>query len=164
MAKLLRRTRAARDQISLDVLRQFRLVYGAMHRHFRETERRCGLSGAQAWMLREVSLQPGIGVGALAACLSIHQSTVSQLVNKLEQRGYLVRDAHPRDRRRTGLRVTSAGRSLARRLPRPAQGVLPHALAKLPRRSIGRLRAELVRLVSQLQARRSDSREHLADL
>ena len=165
MTKLPRKdARVTREQTTLEVLRQFRLVYGAVHRHFREVERRCGLSGAQAWMLREIARNPGIGVTELAARLAIHQSTTSQLVQKLESQRYVSRDAPSQDRRRVGLRITRSGARVVRCLPRPAEGVLPHALEELPHRSLRLLRAQLAVLVGHLETRRADARAHLGEL
>ena len=92
------------ERLTLEVLRQFRLVYGAVHRHFRAIERRCGLSGAQAWMLRELARAPSLGVTDLATRMSVHQSTASQLIEKLVRAGYVERAAHKEDRRRVRLR------------------------------------------------------------
>jgi len=165
MTKLPRKdARASRERATVEVLRQFRLVYGAVHRHFRDVERRCGLSGAQAWMLREISLHPGIGITDLAARLAIHQSTTSQLVQKLATQHFVTRDASARDRRRVGLRITRSGLRVVRCLPRPAEGVLPHALEELPHRSLRQLRAQLAILVGHLETRRADARAHLGDL
>lgn len=165
MTKLPRKeARSARDRTTLEVLRQFRLVYGAVHRHFREVERRCGLSGAQAWMLREISLHPGIGVTALAARLAIHQSTASQLANKLGAQRLVSRDSSSQDRRRVGLSITRSGARVVRSLPQPAEGVLPHALEELPHRSLRQLRAQLAVLVGHLETRRTDARAHLGEL
>ena len=157
--------RASREQLTLDVLRQFRLVYGAAHRHFREVEQQCGISGAQAWVLREITLQAGIGITELAARLAIHQSTASQLVEKLARRRYVARDSHAHDRRRVGLRATRSGERCVRNLPRPAQGVLPHALGRLPQRALRNLHSQLGVLVAHLVPRNgADAREHLSEL
>lgn len=166
MAKLPRApARASREQLTLDVLRQFRLVYGAAHRHFREVESRCGISGAQAWVLREITLQPGIGITELAGRLAIHQSTASQLVEKLARRRYVARDSHAEDRRRVGLRATQIGQRCVRTLPKPAQGVLPNALEKLPQRALRNLHSQLQLLVAQLRPRSGkDGREHLSEM
>ena len=45
------------------VLRRFRLVFNAVKTHFREVEKKAGISGAQLWALHVVHEHPGIGVG-----------------------------------------------------------------------------------------------------
>jgi len=153
------------DSLSLEVLKQFRLIYGAVHRHFRAVERRCGLSGAQAWMVRELARIPSLGVSELAKRMSVHQSTASQLVEKLVRAGHVERASDAGDRRRVRLQLTRSGATLARRLPPPAEGVLPRALATLPDASLRALRAHLARLITQLQTRRAqDARAPLGKL
>lgn len=153
------------DGLSLQVLKQFRLIYGAVHRHFRAVEQRCGLSGAQAWMVRELARVPSLGVSELAGRLSVHQSTASQLVEKLVRAGYVERTSHARDRRRVRLQLTRSGSALARRLPRPAEGVLPSALESLPDSSLRSLRTHLTKLISQIETRRiEDARAPLGKL
>lgn len=61
------------DELSLAVLRQFRVIFGSVRQHFREVEQQCGVSGSQLWLLHGART-PGIGVSALAQRLSIHQS------------------------------------------------------------------------------------------
>ena len=92
-----------RPLLLLDVLQQFRVIYGSMRQHFREVEQRCGLPGTQMWLLQEVQLKPGVGITALAGRLGIHQSTCSQLVEKLVEAGYVEKVKQKNDRRRIGL-------------------------------------------------------------
>jgi DNA-binding MarR family transcriptional regulator len=149
-------SRVARHELlTVEVLKQFRLVYGAVHRHFRAVERRCGLSGAQAWILRELARTPSLGVSELATRLSVHQSTASQLIEKLVSSGHVERVAHEVDARRVQLHLTRKGMACVRRLPEPAEGVLPRALGRLPAASLRALNVNLARLTTQLQTRRS---------
>jgi len=161
-----RRARITRHELlMLEVLKQFRLVYGAVHRHFRAVERRCGLSGAQAWVLRELARSPSLGVSDLGSRLSVHQSTASQLVEKLVTSGHVERIAHGVDGRRVRLNLTRKGASCVRRLPQPAEGVLPRALVRLPAASLRALNTNLARLTTELQTSRSrDAQSPLGDM
>jgi DNA-binding MarR family transcriptional regulator len=146
---------ARHERLVLEVLRQFRQVYGAVHRHFRAVERQCGLSGAQAWILSELAPRPSLGISALATRLSVHQSTASQLIEKLVSSGHVKRVAHEADARRVQLHLTRKGMACVRRLPQPAEGVLPQALGRLTAASLRSLNVNLARLTTLLQTRRS---------
>jgi DNA-binding MarR family transcriptional regulator len=123
------------------------------------------LSGAQAWILRELARTPSLGVSELATRLSVHQSTASQLVEKLVSSGHVERVTHDLDARRVQLHLTRKGAACARRLPQPAEGVLPRALSRLPAASLHALNANLARLTTQLQTKRSrDAQSPLAQL
>ncbi|MDO8340476.1 MAG: hypothetical protein Q7T59_00700 [Candidatus Woesebacteria bacterium] len=70
----------------LTELRQFRLIYGSVKKHFRAVERACEIFGSQLWILREIAASLDTGLSRLAERLSIHQSTCSLLVEKDGQR------------------------------------------------------------------------------
>ena len=94
---------AAPAELTMEVLRQFRVIYGTMRHYFREVEERCALPGSHMWILQEVERSPGLGVTELAERLGIHQSTSSLLVDKLVTDGYLEKKRQKDDRRRVGL-------------------------------------------------------------
>lgn len=137
--------------LPLDVLQQFRVIYGTMRQYFRLVEQCCGLPGSQMWILQEVERTPAIGVTELAQRLGIHQSTCSQLVERLVGLGYLEKQKAATDRRRVGLVLASSGQALIARLPGPAEGVLPAALASLPEVALKTLNINLAELIKHLQ-------------
>lgn len=134
-----------------EVLRKFRLIFGSVRQHFREIERSCGVSGSQLWMLNEISNSPGIGVSDLADRLSIHQSTCSQLLEKLVARGMIVKARNAKDQRCVGLSLSPSASGLLARAPGPAEGMLPKALGTMPEGSLLRLDASLNDLLQQLK-------------
>ena len=147
------------------VLQKFRVIYGSMRRHFREIEDRCGLPASQVWILQEVQNSPDLGITELSECIGVHQSTCSQLVEKLVARGCLVKVRHQRDQRRVGLRLLPDGVKAIDALPGPAEGLLPAALAVLPEVVLKTLDINLSELIRYLP-RRSDLFAHvpLADM
>jgi MarR family transcriptional regulator, organic hydroperoxide resistance regulator len=138
------------EQLSLDVLQQFRVIYGSMRQHFREVEERCGLSGSQMWMLQEVQRTPEIGVTELAGRMVIHQSTCSQLVEKLVTRGFLLKKRQHDDLRRVGLCLAPESLKAIAALPGPAEGILPKALASIPDVALKTLHINLSELIRHL--------------
>ena len=146
------------------VVKQFRAVVQAMHRHYRYVERKCGVSGAHVWALAEIAEAPGIKVSDLARALAVHQSTASNLVDKLEQAGFLVRQRRREDWRVVRLSVTAAGRRLLARAPRPLPGPLQDALLRLPLSRLASLETELAALLRQMHATASTSTTLLAEV
>lgn len=143
---------AKRDRIALNrtVLRSFRVIYGSVRQHFRQVQRASGVSGSQIWILQEVLRARGVGVSELAGKLAIHQSTCSQLVEKLVRAGYVTKVRLSEDQRRVGLSVTGRGRRALGRAPGPAEGVLPEALGQLPAAELQRLQRGLQRVIDAL--------------
>ncbi len=140
--------------MSLQVLKQFRLIYGSAKRQFRHIEKTCGISGSQLWLLQEITKSPGIGVSELAKRLSIHLSTCSILVAKLKGNNLVVKNRSESDERRVGLKATPAGAKVLSKSPGPAEGVLPVALQELSAAELKKLHASLEKLIRNL---------HLAD-
>lgn len=134
----------------MEVLQQFRVIYGTLRQHFREVEERCGLTGSQMWILQEVQRTPGLGVTELATRMGIHQSTCSQLVDKLVSLGCLTKNRLHEDQRRVGLGLSDSGIAAISALPGPAQGILPAALAGLPEVAIKTLHVNLSELIRHL--------------
>lgn len=153
------------DDLSLAVLRQFRVIFGSVRQHFREVEQQCGVSGSQLWLLHEIARTPGIGVSALAQRLSIHQSTCSQLVDKLEARGLVRKERGREDQRRVGLALAEGAGEMLATAPGPVEGVLPEALEALPDDILRQLNGGLAQLIERL-ARRDDpsAGRHMSEL
>lgn len=136
--------------VQQDVLQQFRIIYGSMRQYFRLLEERCGLPGAQTWVLQEVERRPEIGVTELAKKIGVHQSTCSGLVDKLVGAGYLAKQKKSFDHRRIGLSLTERGREVLARLPGAAEGALPKALADIPPVCLRTLNTNLDELIRHL--------------
>lgn len=141
----------SKTQLSLQVLKKFRIIYGSVRQQFREIEQTCGVTGSQMWIMQEVANSPGIGVSELADRLSIHQSTGSQLVEKLVARGLINKERSKEDQRRVGLRVTEEASRLLTNAPGPAEGILPEALQALPEAALLALDNSLVEVIGQLR-------------
>jgi len=140
------------DAATAQGLRRFRLVFNAVKTHFQQVEKKAGLGGAQVWALSIVRAHPGIGVSGLARAMDVHQSTASNLVKTLVERGMVEAAKDGEDRRAVRLRVLPAGSRLLRRAPGPFSGVLPDALARLDRRTLKRLDRDLAALIEVLGA------------
>ena len=145
------RSQIRHKQLTLDVLKQFRLIYGSVRHHFRQVEQTCGVSGSHLWMLHELHRAPGIGVSELAHRLSIHQTTCSQLVEKLVARGFVVKTRSEHDQRRVGLRITRSAAKVLKDAPGPAEGLLPEALMRLTDATLQSLTTQLGKLIDGLQ-------------
>lgn len=115
----------------LDTLKKLRIVIRAAQRHSAWIEKQCGVSGAQLWIMQELDETPGLRVGEIAEKLAIHQTTVSNLLDTLEKRGYVAKTRDPTDQRAVKLALSASGTELLAGAPKPARGLLPEALRQL---------------------------------
>ncbi len=140
------------EDVAIAVLRQFRQVFNAVKSHFQQVEKTVGMGGAQVWALSVVREHPGIGVGALARAMSIHQSTASNLVRTLIDREMVVAVKQGTDRRAVQLNLLPAGAKVLKNSPGPFAGLLPDALKSLPAETLERLQADLSQLILAIAA------------
>jgi len=146
------------------VLRRFRVVFNAVRSHFKDIEKQVGLGGAQVWALSVIRDQPGIGMGELARCMDVHQSTASNLVRSLQKKELLRMDKDAVDKRHVHLHITPQAVLLLADVPGPFEGVLPVALAQLNPATLQRLDQDLVELIGLLKADESAGTIPLAQL
>jgi DNA-binding MarR family transcriptional regulator len=150
--------------LSMQVLRQFRLVFGEVRHHFQEVEKQVGIGGAQLWALSEIAREPGLGVTDLALHMDIHQSTASNLVRHLLRKGLVASERSEHDRRNVQLTPTATGLALLASAPGPHEGVLPGALQQLPPATLRQLNEHLGQLLRVLQPNQATAKVPLAEL
>jgi len=148
----------SKPEAAVFVLRKLRLVFNTVKGHFREVEKKAGVAGAQVWALSVIRDQPGIGVGDLARALDIHQSTASNLLKPLIERGMVAAERTQADRRALHLHISVRGLAVLRKAPGPAVGLLPEALSKLDFETLLRLDKDLDGLIAMLHADRRSAK------
>lgn len=132
------------------VLRRFRQVFTATRAHYQLIEKHVGIGGAQVWALGIIGAQPGIGVGGLARAMHIHQSTASNLVRALVDRGLVSNARQGTDRRAVQLNLLPAGQETLARTPGPFTGLLVQALDRLEIATLERLETDLTVLTQAM--------------
>jgi DNA-binding MarR family transcriptional regulator len=159
-------TRSKSAQSSpLAVLMKFRLVVNAVKRNFKWIERQCGINGAQLWALWEIKRAPGLRVTALARLLAMHQSSTSNLVDRLVRAGLVGKTRAGGDQRVVTLALTRKGVALLAKAPKPARGLLPEALHKMPPAALGQLDRSLAALLKSMKPGSNKAMaQHLAEI
>jgi DNA-binding MarR family transcriptional regulator len=153
------------DDAARATLGKFRIIFGAIRQHFRAVEKACGVSGAQVWVLATLAQKPGLRVTELAEALSIHASTASNLLDKIEKAGLIRRERGQSDQRVVRLYLTEAGSAALATAPQPFTGVLPHALGQLHPDTLARLGRDLDELIGHLDlANDRDAQRPLSEL
>ncbi|MFN8064020.1 MAG: MarR family transcriptional regulator [Vicinamibacterales bacterium] len=86
----------------------------ALERASKRMEDTLGISGPQRFALRLIGAQQGITAGELATAMHLHPSTVTGIVQRLESRKLVKREANNADGRVAHLHLTAAGAKLNR--------------------------------------------------
>ena len=135
------------------VIQKLRIVFKGVQAHSKKVQKSCGLSSAKLWMLHEIEGTPGIKVSQLAAALSIHPSTCSNMLDKLEEKQLIHRNRSKTDHRSVHLYVTEEGRRNLVKAPQPTQGKLSSALVQLSPSQLSKLNSGLDALVQALHVK-----------
>jgi DNA-binding MarR family transcriptional regulator len=135
----------------LETLAKLRIVIRAAQRHSAAIQKRCGVSGAQLWMMQEIAEAPGLRVGELAARMAIHQTTTSNLLDALVKRGYIKKLRDDVDQRVVNLWLTPGGARVLRKAPQPARGLLAEALARVDSKKRAQLDTGLQALLDVIE-------------
>ena len=95
----------------------------------------CGqpVAVSEAHALMELTREAPLSPTELAARLRLEKSTVSRLVTRLEERGWLRREPDPRDGRALRLRLTRAGQQASERLAAARAEKFARVFAEIPR-------------------------------
>ncbi len=139
------------SSLPLEVLGLFRIIFKSAGKHFEEIEKSVGVSGAQLWALSEIANAENLTVNGLAKAMSLHQSTTSNLLEKLESRGLVVKLRSTQDRRVVVLQATSSGQAALAQAPGPLRGILPDALMRMGRDELMTLKHHLEVLLLLLE-------------
>jgi DNA-binding MarR family transcriptional regulator len=125
------KTESRRREIS-EIINSIRLLQGISRRQTREFVQKHRITGQQLGALRIVAMSPGISLCKLSERLFLHVSTVSGIVDRLEKKGYAVRERGGADRRVVQINITSDGRKVIRRTPLAGMGLLIHTIDRVP--------------------------------
>src|SRR3954468_19710288 len=94
------------------VLMQIREMLKISAQHFQAIESSLGVSGSQLWMMAELQAAPGLKISELASALSVHLSTASNLLDKLEIRKLVRRERRDTDQRVVRVYLTDEGEEI----------------------------------------------------
>jgi DNA-binding MarR family transcriptional regulator len=136
--------------LQLSALQGFRVIFGSARRYDAHVRRISGIPGSLLWALSEIGRGTDMSVGDLSSCMALHQTTASNLVNALVQRGLIQRTRNPEDRRIVRLAVSPQGRKLLQQAPQPHAGLLVDGLERLDRRKLMKLRDGLDALLAEM--------------
>ncbi len=138
------------------VIVALRRVIRAVDLHSRTLLESHGLTGPQALILKALQ-QGSLSAGELAARVSLSQGTVTDILNRLEQRGLIRRLRDTRDRRRVWVDATAAGLALLAQSPPLLQESFIHRFNSLHEWEQTQLLSSLQRIASMMDAEDLDA-------
>lgn len=139
------------------IVQGLRRIVKALALYSQDVRRAYGLTGSQLWAIKTLQRLGPMMAGQLAEELAVHQSSVSTLVDRLDQRGFVRRVRSAPDRRFVRIELTPKGERLAANAPEAAQGRLLRGLQGMTPAEVRRLRRAITRLVGTMEADEIDA-------
>jgi DNA-binding MarR family transcriptional regulator len=109
-----------------------RSIVRALRINTRAIELKMGISLAQLFVLQQLAERAADSLNELAERTATHQSSVSVVVRRLVERGYVSRSPSSTDKRRIEIAVTDTGRALLHDAPITIQTQLVAAARRMP--------------------------------
>jgi DNA-binding MarR family transcriptional regulator len=131
----------SRPDLDIDAAR-LRVAVLRLSRRLRKHDL-AGLTPSQLSTLSTIGVKGPVRLGDLAAAERIAPSTLTRLINVLEDKGYVHRDAAPGDARAYLVSVTEQGRDVLERIKQEATNLLTDILLTLPRDQLAALSSAL---------------------
>jgi len=144
---------------TLDFMRLVWALDHALQKRSKQMARRHGVTGPQRLALRLIGRTPGVSAGDLAEALKIHPSTLTGVLQRLEDRRLVVRKADQGDRRRARLALTPRGRAVTAASHGTIEDVVSRVLREAPRKQVASVGALLQALVIALDPAAASTRE-----
>ena len=99
--------------------------------HFNRTVGEAEISPPQYGALILINVNPGISQSAIASALRFDRSTLVQIIDRLEERGLVVREVSASDRRSHALKMTAEGETVLSDLKRRVRDHEAHITREL---------------------------------
>jgi DNA-binding MarR family transcriptional regulator len=144
--------RPAEEESVLEFLRLLWKIDHSLQRLSKAMLKRLGVTGPQRLALRLVARTPGISLGDLSRSLCLHPSTVTGIVQRLEQKGFITRSTASTDARRTELRLSPSANRLTRPLPGTVEDATWRTVERVGASQVVLVQETLVELAAQLDA------------
>jgi DNA-binding MarR family transcriptional regulator len=104
-----------------DILISLRKIIQATDLHSRSLSKTFGLTGPQLVILEAVSNHEHISVTGLAKSISLRQATVTDIINRLVKKGYIVKRKSEQDKRQVRISLSEQGIKVLDQAPPPLQ-------------------------------------------
>jgi len=136
-----------------DVLIAIRRIIQSVDMHSRYLVRHFGLTGPQLIILQEISKHKEVSISEIAKAVSLGQPTVTGILERLENRGLIIRRKSEKDKRKMLISITEACESLMEKAPPPMQEHFIDSFYRLQDWEQSMILASLQRIVQLMDAK-----------
>jgi len=135
-----------------EIMQSLRRIIKSLQDYSQTVYSHFGITGPQLWALKTISKRGSLSLGELSKGMYLHPSTVSGVVDRLEKKGYVVRDRTEKDRRVIKVQLTPKGKLIVKKAPNPVQGRMIYGLRKLKKEKLILIYESIQELVRIMEA------------
>ena len=144
--------KADQDEVILGITQCLRRIIKSLQNYSQNVYSHFGITGPQLWVLKTIYQDGSLPLGELSKRMYLHPSTLTAAVDRLEKKGYVLRNRIEKDRRVINVQLTPEGNRLAKRAPKPIQGKMIYGLRKLKKDELFLIYRSVERLVEIMEA------------
>ena len=141
----------ARQALELAVRMKLRVLASSSRQQTRTIAKNARIGASQFVALMEIARNPGIRINEFASLQNIKPASASNLIDRLEDRGWVRRERAGADQRIVRLFVTPQGSNALERYPAPSGEIVATALGMIPEEALAVLDQHLGALISNLE-------------
>ena len=135
---------------ALDFMRLLWSVDHGLDRRSKRMESELGVTGMQRMVIRLIGRFPDVSAGRLAELLHVHPSTLTGVLKRLTDRGFIARDKDPEDARRSKFALLPEGQRIDSTQAGTVEAAVRRALARIPPETIDSARTVLSAVAEEL--------------
>ena len=107
----------SKETLHYEMLISLRRIIRATDLHSKKLVKFYGLTGPQLILIEVIAREGEISIGKLARHVSLSQATVTNIVERLEQKEIVIRRKEEQDKRRVDVSLTDTARDILERKP-----------------------------------------------
>jgi DNA-binding MarR family transcriptional regulator len=131
------------------IMDSFRRIVQSLRHSSNQCEQFSRLTGAQLFVLKHIKSNNALSINELAALTFTHQSSVSEVVGKLEMMGFVKRKKSAKDARKVELDITDIGKAKLKSGIMTAQENLINSIQTFSQEEVAKLAELLSHLISR---------------
>lgn len=135
-----------------ELLIALRKIIRAIDLRSKQLSKNIGLTGPQLLVTRYVGQQPGVMVRQIAETVNLSAATITNILDRLENRDLVKRIRSTEDKRKVGVYLTEQGQAILSTAPMPFQEHFTNRFSELAEWEQSQMVATLQRLAYMMDA------------
>lgn len=140
-----------------ELLIALRKVIRAIDLHSKHLSKTSGLTSPQLLIMLEIEKAAGVNSSQVAKCVNLSPATVTNILDRLENKGLVSRIRDTQDKRKIGLFLTNDGKALLLKAPQALQEHFIEKFSNLARWEQSQLLSSMERLSEMMNADEIDA-------